>query len=101
MFTFMKLRSGDWGVRATDADADNVKDGQEVTVKKRDGSTTKERIEKVVFRKDGVAICALAPKERPSGSGLLQYERGVGIVCQECGERARPGSQCWETGMMH
>lgn len=29
------------------------------------------------------------------------YERGVGLTCDECGERAVRGTRCWETGMMH
>ena len=29
------------------------------------------------------------------------YERGVGRTCDECGDRATPGTRCWETGCMH
>lgn len=36
----------------------------------------------------------------PASAGST-YERGVGRVCDECGEKIVRGTRCWETGMMH
>lgn len=38
---------------------------------------------------------------RPYAARGASYERGTGMVCDECGERATPGSRCWETGAAH
>jgi len=41
------------------------------------------------------------PARRSYGRPGTTYERGVGRVCDECGEVARPGTRCWETGCIH
>ena len=71
--TYAKLKSGNWGVRIPNEDA---KEGQTVTVTKKDGTTKQETIAKVVFRGNGICLCAIAPKDDSGG------ER-----CAECGKR--------------
>lgn len=36
----------------------------------------------------------------PASAGTT-YEPGVGRTCDECGDVARKGTRCWETGCMH
>lgn len=101
MAKFTKLNDGTWGVRV-DGAAPAV--GSTVTVTKRDGSTQAVVVAKVLWHgaaKDGVEASLVAiVSDRPARAGAT-YERGVGLVCDECGERAVRGTRCWETGMRH
>ena len=48
------------------------------------------------------ATSAAAPRTgRRTARAGTTYERGMGLTCDECGERAVRGTRCWETGMMH
>jgi hypothetical protein len=98
-----KLRNGSWGARVQGA----ATVGQTITIQTKGGKTWDATIEAVLWSGDGVSLCSTrsaSPAPRPSArysSGLVSYERGVGMVCEECGDRVRPGSRCWETGMRH
>jgi hypothetical protein len=99
MSTYTKLRDGSWGVRVPGS----TTPGSLVTVAKKDGTTKLETIGRVLWAGDGVALCTITPSEaRPQRCYTGKtYERGVGMTCDECGEHARPGTTCWETGRAH
>lgn len=87
--TFKKLRNGDWGIQGH-----GLRAGQQVTVTKKSGATTRVTVGRVLFTgKDGYSIATIAPKPK---SGPV-----VALECEECGEWVRPGTQCWETGLIH
>jgi hypothetical protein len=100
--TYMKLRSGDWGLRGY-----NLKEHSTVQVKKKDGTSKTETVGKVVWRgDDGLTFAAIGKGHSPneSGGGGHSYDRRAPrgkYECEECGEYVTPGTRCWETGMMH
>lgn len=102
MNTYTKLKSGEWGVRVEGKAAP----GESVSVKTKAGKTKSETVLSVLWtgtdRQSGrpVSLCAIKQRAPQSRAGAT-YERGVGMVCDECGERATPGTQCWETGARH
>lgn len=57
--TYTKLKNGDWGVRVP---TESVRDGDTVTVVKKSGDTKTETIARVLWRGNGVALCAVAPR---------------------------------------
>jgi hypothetical protein len=79
--TYTKLKNGDWGLRLTGA---LPKPGASVTVTKKDGSTRTERVGRILWQGDGVALATIS-----RGSGREE-------PCSECG---RPTSeQCGRCG---
>ena len=77
--TYTKLRSGEWGIRVT---GNAPVAGQFVTVTKRDGTTKKETVTRVLWSGDGVYLCAIAPKASsspPKRGGLSDDDR-----CEVC-----------------
>jgi hypothetical protein len=60
--TYTKLKSGEWGVRVQG----DARVGQVVTVKKRDGTTKTETIEKVVWSGNGISLCAVSRSAKPA-----------------------------------
>lgn len=66
--TYTKLKSGDWGVRATSP----VKAGDRVSVTTKAGARKSEEVARVIWRGDGVWLCAIAPRQQSSSS---PYER--------------------------
>lgn len=95
--SYAKLRSGEWGIRSDQP----IKEGETVTVTiktgKRAGETKSETVKKIVWTDGKVWLAAVEKKDAPlaQGRGNKPYE------CEECGERVTPGSQCWETGLLH
>lgn len=75
MSTYTKLKNGDWGVRVTGV---KPREGDRITVTKKDGSTKTEVVERVVWSGDGVHLCPISrgDGDRPSRGGR---------VCAECG----------------
>jgi len=91
--TFKRLRNGEWGIQGL-----WLEPGEKVTVTRRDGSTTRVTVGRVLFTgEDGYSIATIAtePKSVPVRRRQATFE------CQECGDRVRPGTQCWETGLIH
>lgn len=75
-----KLRDGTWGAWA---DSESVRDGDTLTVRTKAGKSWEARVERVIWRGKGGAICATESLDRPSrprGSGSRR--RGG---CIECG----------------
>lgn len=65
--TYAKLQNGDWGVRVA---GPKPAEGDALTVTKKDGSSKKEVIGRVLWSGAGVYLCTIAPKSAaPSGSG--------------------------------
>ncbi|HHH27366.1 MAG TPA: hypothetical protein ENK57_03310 [Polyangiaceae bacterium] len=54
--TWMKLRSGEWGVKVNSA---QVREGDKVVAIKRNGERKEVKIRKVLWAGDGKAICAI------------------------------------------
>jgi hypothetical protein len=82
--TYTKLRTGAWGVKLTGCQADGFTPGYTIEVVKRDGSRKIERIDRVVWKGEGVMICAIAATQRPartSGYGGSGYGRRTGCRC--------------------
>lgn len=74
--SYTKLKSGAWGIRVNG----RAREGGEYTVKKKDGSTKTEVVEKVLWTDGSVSLCAI--RQTGSGSG------GSGGTCDECGRPA-------------
>lgn len=98
MTTYTKLRDGNWGLRGK-----NLSAGQTVSVTKRDGARKTETVGKVLWRgNDGTCLATIASTSHAhSGHSHGSSRRGGRYECGECGEFVTPGTQCWETGMMH
>lgn len=78
--TYAKLRDGSWGVRVTGS----VREGQVVTVRKRDGSTKSETIAKVVWSSNGVSLCSIVarqPQGRSRRGGGCHTDGNCSSVC--------------------
>jgi hypothetical protein len=111
--SYRKTKSGEWVVFGPAA---TVRPGR-VNVAKRDGTTKAETVERVgrPFVVDGVECVYGYIAERgattPATSSGLDMSREAiaarnrahfgSYECEECGERVRPGTRCWETGMAH
>jgi hypothetical protein len=94
MCTYAKLRDGSWGVKVPG----KATAGQTVTVEKKSGERRTERIARVLWSGDGVSLCSIAVVAKSASYGGRNRQSGY---CDECGERAEPGTRCWETGMTH
>jgi hypothetical protein len=55
--TYTKLKSGDWGLRAT---GENLTSGQRVTVTKANGDSKLETVGKVLWNDNGVTLATIA-----------------------------------------
>jgi hypothetical protein len=55
------MDSGEWGIEisGTDALSEDIEEGEEVEIRKRDGSVKRETIGKIISRKDGCIICTI------------------------------------------
>ena len=88
MVSFSRLRDGSWGL-CSDAP---LSEGDAVTVKKRDGSTSTAQVGRLVWQGHGAHIyasVALAPAPRIPGPGP-----GV----RNAGQRKRPFRRCGYPG---
>lgn len=80
--TYQKLRSGEWGVRVVGA---KPREGDQVTVKKKDGTTKVETIAKVVFTGEhNVHICAVT-QNNSSGRRTPSRRQSGDVRCRHCG----------------
>lgn len=99
--TYTKLKNGEWGVRVEGT----VNRGTVVSVVTKAGKLKTETVGSVLWtgtdRQSGhtISLCAIKQKEQQRDGA--HYERGVGMVCDECGERAIKGTKRWETGCLH
>ena len=96
--TFKRLRNGDWGIQGH-----GLRAGQQVTVTKRSGETSTVTVGRILFSgDDGYAIATIENAQRATATRTrIVSTRHRSYVCDECGDRVRPGTQCWETGLTH
>ena len=92
--TYQKLKSGEWGIRV---EGRAVREGQTVTVRKRDGSTKQETVKRVVWSGAGVVLCAVGGGSS-SGSSYTPRagRRGRSGDCPRCGGNESNQVECGE-----
>lgn len=78
MATFMKLRSGEWGIKFGKADKGQAKPGARVSVRTRAGEIKQVTIKTVVSQGSDYAICAIESDRAPSNRGRSYGGRGYG-----------------------
>jgi hypothetical protein len=96
--TYTKLKNGDWGVRVP---TESVSDGQSVVVAKKSGETKTEIIARVLWRGNGVALCAIEKGARTGSYSSIGTRRDArmartnwtGCSCGSIEGRPRP-SDC-------
>jgi hypothetical protein len=92
--SYTKLRSGDWGVRSTEA----IHDGQVVTVTKKDGATKRETINKIVWVGNGVWLASLQRAQQPARGQRRDPDapgrNGMMRGCGDCRSLGRMCEQC-------
>ncbi len=79
MITYTKLRSGDWGLRATGV---TLVPGRQVAVTKKSGGTSTVCVGEILWTGDGVTLATIRQEQRSS-------TRSGGSVCAECGRGGR------------
>ncbi len=82
-----QLRSGEWG---TVVSTENVNVGDSVTITTASGKSWEARIQKVIWRGNGVAICATSKSSGGSSGGSGGSKRGTWTGCH-CGSREIDG----------
>lgn len=88
MNTYSKLHDGSWGVRVQGV----AKNGDVVVVQKRNGQSTRETVDRVIWAGSGVSLCSLV-RSQPQGS---TYRGRRGRRCPECGGPNPYGDPCAE-----
>lgn len=89
--TFVKLKTGSWGVRSSE----NYTSGSEVVVSRKSGEGSRVRIHAKVWSGDGGTLYSIQAKASGGPKSRLR-SRGD---CEECGEKILTDNQrCWETG---
>ena len=95
-------KTGKWNILAV---GDHWKEGDTLTVYKKDGSSQEVvagRCSKPFEGKYGPTagqMCQfITPARRDGGSG---GNGGGRYTCDDCGDVVVPGSSCWETGLQH
>lgn len=107
--TFTKLRDGSWGINSTSS----VDVGDVVQVDRRDGSSKRVRVERVLSGRNGTWVCSISDlesdrpasraKPRSGGSGGSRSPRSAGTLqgTRTClrGERIPSVGECrWVSG---
>lgn len=86
--SYTKLKSGEWGVRIEGT----AQQGQQVIVKKKDGTTKTETVTQIVWSGNGITLCAIG-QTKAAYTPKAGKRRGGGDTsgrCWECGG-AMPG----------
>ena len=93
--SYAKLKSGDWGIRVQG----NVKAGQTITVRKKDGTTKQETVVKVVWSGNGISLCAIEQRQtaKASSSRGGSYRSSHPRTGCSCGSREglSQDNDCW------
>lgn len=100
--TFTKLRDGDWGLRIVGPHA--VEPGQTITVMKKSGETSSERVGEVVWSDGkGVTLAKIGQRAatpaapRPAAQSYSYRSREMN-TCGYCGGRYPRGGLCVRCG---
>lgn len=94
--SYTKLKSGEWGVRIEGT----AQQGQQVIVKKKDGTTKTETITQIVWSGNGITLCAIGQTKaaytpRAGGSGRSSRRgRRTGCSCGSIEDELNEGD-CW------
>jgi hypothetical protein len=99
VITYMKLRDGSWGIRVLGF---IPRPGDQLDVVKKGGGHKTETVDRVLWKGTDKATgldLAFASIKQYSRSPLQRKDRPY--ECPECGEWVKPGTRCWETGMIH
>lgn len=92
--TYSKLQDGSWGIRIVGDGAPGVKVGQTVTVHKRNGDSSTETIDRVLWTSANVALCSIQSSRIAPSSPY-----GICADCGEtCGRRYRRCLECAHDG---
>jgi len=83
-----KLKNGSWGARVATT---NVRAGDIVIIKTRDGKTWEEEVTKVVWSGNGVSICATSNTGRRAPR---KSATPTGCSCGSVVEYSKP-TDCW------
>lgn len=67
---YTKLRSGEWGLKIIGSD---VEAGDTVAVRKKDGSTQYETIDRIVYENDNYFICTIKKPQDAGNYSELKY----------------------------
>lgn len=92
-----KLRNGDWGARVASS---NVREGDIVRITTRGGKSWEAEVMKVIWRGEGVSICAtssIATSSIASSTGHRAPRRSAtrtGCPCGSVIEYSKP-TDCW------
>ena len=58
MNTYIKLKSGEWGIRVTGRDIENLRPGKIVQVETKDKSKSEQTIKEIIQTYDDAVICS-------------------------------------------
>ena len=91
--SYTKLKSGDWGIRATEP----ITEGSTVAVRKKDGTVDRKVVGSIVWSGDGVTLATIASTNTRSNSyGFRRSDRAPhGRTCPMCGARDCP--RAWDS----
>ncbi len=77
--TFTKLKSGEWGVRVPY----KVEAGQQISVYPQSGDVKQVVIEKVIWKGNGIWLCAIEQRKRPRTKRDAAWAEKTG-QCRSC-----------------
>lgn len=86
-----KLRNGTWGAIAS---TEQVSRGDTLTITTRAGKSWTATVEQVIWRGDGVAICATASAPRSGGRSAVRGVDYCGYPCPVSGRRCTASDPC-------
>jgi hypothetical protein len=90
--TYAKLSNGSWGVRIVG----KVSLGGAIEVAKKDGTKKVEYVTRLVWAKDDISLCEIAPSASPA---RITSKCRCGQMCPRCGsEPLNAKLHCWECG---
>lgn len=100
--TYTKLRTGEWGVKISGVSTPvSFTPNYSVTVTKKDGTQKSERIAKIVWQGEGVAVCAITKQATTytvnRNSDVYVGRNGNEMVrgCSACRSLGRMCKQCY------
>lgn len=87
--TYLRLKSGQWALRGA-----GLREGETVTVERRDGSRKTETVGRIIWEGSGVTVAQIEKEPRYAPGEQLRW-------CGRCGGFVRSGSRCWVDRLPH